>query len=104
MVLDPFAGSGSTLVAAIEEGLDFLGIEERESYVRIAEHRITTSKKEMKVVDLTIDEPQDEDPFSMMLELDAADPSEQISDKISIAPRTEEAPAREHRSRRTTET
>ena len=65
MVLDPFAGSGSTLVAAIEEGFDFLGIEERESYVRIAEHRISTSKKGMKVVESSEGEAVDsEDPFA----------------------------------------
>jgi hypothetical protein len=39
-VLDPFCGSGSTGVAAIDFGCDFLGIEMDETYHRIAEARI----------------------------------------------------------------
>jgi site-specific DNA-methyltransferase (adenine-specific) len=39
-VLDPFAGSGSTLVAAKELGFDFIGIEKEPEYVKIAEARI----------------------------------------------------------------
>ncbi|MES2347858.1 MAG: DNA methyltransferase [Pseudomonadota bacterium] len=39
-VLDPFAGSGSTGVAALAEGFGFVGIEQDESYFRIAESRL----------------------------------------------------------------
>lgn len=39
-VLDPFCGSGSTGVAAIDFGCDFLGIEMDKTYHRIAEARI----------------------------------------------------------------
>lgn len=39
-VLDPFAGSGSTGVAAISEGFSFIGIEMNAEYVSIAEARI----------------------------------------------------------------
>jgi DNA modification methylase len=39
-VLDPFAGSGSTLVAAYAEGFSFIGIEREEEYVRIARARV----------------------------------------------------------------
>jgi DNA modification methylase len=39
-VLDPFAGSGTTGIAAGLEGLNFVGIEREEEYVRIAEARI----------------------------------------------------------------
>jgi hypothetical protein len=39
-VLDPFAGSGTTGIAAVLEGFDFVGIEREEEYVRIAEARI----------------------------------------------------------------
>lgn len=39
-VLDPFMGSGSTGVAAILEGFNFVGIEQDPSYVEIATRRI----------------------------------------------------------------
>ena len=39
-VLDPFMGSGSTGVAAIEEGFNFIGIEKDPGYFEIAEKRI----------------------------------------------------------------
>lgn len=38
-VLDPFAGSGSTLKAAILEGFDCVGIELDAEYIAIAEAR-----------------------------------------------------------------
>lgn len=40
LVLDPFAGSGSTGVAALRESLRFLGIERKAEYVEIARRRI----------------------------------------------------------------
>jgi site-specific DNA-methyltransferase (adenine-specific) len=40
LLLDCFAGSGSTGVAAIHEGFDFLGIEQDSGYVEIARARI----------------------------------------------------------------
>lgn len=39
-VLDPFTGSGSTGIAAIEEGFDFGGIEREPEYVEIAQRRL----------------------------------------------------------------
>ncbi len=39
VVLDPFAGSGSTGVAALLEGLEFIGCEMSEEYVAIARRR-----------------------------------------------------------------
>lgn len=39
-VLDPFTGSGSTGVAALREGFNFIGIEREQEYVTIAERRI----------------------------------------------------------------
>ena len=42
-VLDPFAGSGSTLVAAKELGFNFIGIEKEKDYVEIAERRIASA-------------------------------------------------------------
>jgi DNA modification methylase len=41
VVLDPFAGSGSTGAAAVLEGVRFHGIEREASYVPIARARIT---------------------------------------------------------------
>jgi site-specific DNA-methyltransferase (adenine-specific) len=40
IVLDPFMGSGSTGKAAVIEGFDFIGIEQSEEYIKIAEARI----------------------------------------------------------------
>jgi site-specific DNA-methyltransferase (adenine-specific) len=40
VILDPFAGSGSTGIAAILEGMNFVGIEQDAEYVEIARARI----------------------------------------------------------------
>ena len=45
IVLDPFAGSGSTLVAAAQEGFSFLGIEREDEYVKIARGRVEAITK-----------------------------------------------------------
>ena len=42
-VLDPFMGSGSTGMAAKDEGFDFIGIEKDEEYFKICESRIKTT-------------------------------------------------------------
>ena len=39
-VLDPFAGSGSTGIAALQEGFNFIGVELDPNYVTLATHRI----------------------------------------------------------------
>lgn len=39
-MLDPFAGSGSTLIAALREGFSAIGIEQEAEYVEIAKARI----------------------------------------------------------------
>jgi DNA modification methylase len=44
VVLDPFLGSGTTAVAAIEEGFDWMGIEKEAEYVAIAEARIAAAQ------------------------------------------------------------
>ena len=43
IVLDPFMGSGSTGLAAKDEGFDFVGIEREKEYFEIAEARINAS-------------------------------------------------------------
>lgn len=40
IVLDPFTGSGSTGVAALKEGFQFIGIEKEEEYIKIAQARL----------------------------------------------------------------
>lgn len=40
-ILDPYMGSASTGVAAIQLGFNFIGVESHEPYFRIAEKRIT---------------------------------------------------------------
>ena len=47
-VLDPFMGSGSTGMAAKDEGFDFIGIEKEQEYFEIAEARIKTSSPLME--------------------------------------------------------
>ena len=41
-VLDPFMGSGSTGMAAKDEGFEFIGIEREKEYFEIAEKRISS--------------------------------------------------------------
>jgi len=47
VVLDPFCGTGTTGVAAVEEGMGFVGIDRNERWVsEIAEHRIAYARSE----------------------------------------------------------
>jgi len=41
VILDPFMGSGTTGIAAVKEGFEFIGIEREVDFARIAEARIT---------------------------------------------------------------
>ena len=45
-VLDPFTGSGSTGKAAVLEGFSFIGVEQSEEYIAIAEARIQSAKED----------------------------------------------------------
>jgi DNA modification methylase len=46
VVLDPFAGSGSTLVAAKQNGFQYIGIEMTAEYIPIIEARLKGIKKD----------------------------------------------------------
>ena len=50
VVLDPFMGSGSTLVAAVRCNREYIGFEQNEKYFNIAKDRITSelAKREGK--------------------------------------------------------
>jgi len=50
VVLDPYCGSGTTLVAAKILGNDFIGIEISDEYIKFAEERLKNYKKEEKFV------------------------------------------------------
>jgi site-specific DNA-methyltransferase (adenine-specific) len=47
-VLDPFTGSGTTGIAAIREGFNFVGVEQSAEYIEIARARITKTLEEEK--------------------------------------------------------
>jgi DNA modification methylase len=49
-ILDPYMGSGSTGVAAVELGFHFIGIEQNPGYFAIAERRITAALPRAEVV------------------------------------------------------
>ena len=48
--LDPFCGSGTTLMACVKEGFNYIGIEREADYVKIAEARIEWVKKQVKEI------------------------------------------------------
>lgn len=52
IVLDPFAGSGTTLVAAKEAGLDYIGIEIEPTYIDIIEKRLSESNDSQDTMQL----------------------------------------------------
>jgi len=54
VVLDPFCGSGSTGVACVYEGFDFIGIEAEEEYAAIADQRLQHTMHEV-MDDLDVD-------------------------------------------------
>jgi site-specific DNA-methyltransferase (adenine-specific) len=47
-VLDPFMGSGSTGIAALQKGRKFIGIEIRQKYFDIARRRIEQAQSETR--------------------------------------------------------
>ena len=53
IILDPFAGSGSTLKAAELEGFNAIGIEREAEYVAIAEKRVAVGQPLLR--DVTVE-------------------------------------------------
>ena len=51
LVLDPFAGSGSTGKAAVAEGFRFIGIEREAEYVKIARARIAAATEDRPLLE-----------------------------------------------------
>ena len=56
VVLDPFMGSGSTGIAAIREGMSFVGCEMSPDYFEIAHARISAAVEEAKATPNLVDE------------------------------------------------
>jgi len=52
VVLDPFAGSGQTAIAALQANRHFIGYEISEEYQQLAEKRIKEFKIDQKQADL----------------------------------------------------
>ena len=52
IVLDPFAGSGTTGLACLETGRDFILIEKEADYYEIAKARVADAKSKPKQLDL----------------------------------------------------
>jgi site-specific DNA-methyltransferase (adenine-specific) len=64
IVLDPFSGSGSTLVAALQEGMSFVGIEREAEYTRISSERVRFVAAE------ELAQRRDRETFNLLAELD----------------------------------
>lgn len=60
IVFDPFAGSGSTLVAAINTNRRWIGIEKEAEYCAIAKARIEHAEKQHKQTELDFKGKEDE--------------------------------------------
>jgi site-specific DNA-methyltransferase (adenine-specific) len=53
IVLDPFGGSGTTAVSAIETGFNYVLIEKEEEYLNIINQRISATKSKIEQLELT---------------------------------------------------
>ena len=56
LVIDPFAGSGTTGVACVQTGRRFIGIEISEDYADIARARITKAAEQARQLTLGIEQ------------------------------------------------
>ena len=51
IIIDPYCGSGTTLVAAKILGHDYIGIEISDDYIKFAEERVKNYKREQKIAE-----------------------------------------------------
>ncbi|MCM1225261.1 MAG: site-specific DNA-methyltransferase [Lachnospiraceae bacterium] len=51
IVIDPYCGSGTSLVAAQSLGCKFIGIDISENYIKNAEERLQNAEKELKIIE-----------------------------------------------------
>lgn len=63
VILDPFAGTGTTLVAAKILGHKYIGIDISDEYTKIAKKRLREYKKEIEVAEEEIKRHKIDDPF-----------------------------------------
>jgi len=54
LVMDPFAGSGSTGKACVYEGFDFIGMEANPEYLEIARARIDYATKDSRTAQMSL--------------------------------------------------
>ena len=52
-ILDPFAGAGTTILAAVEEGYETVGIEVTDAYYKLGSDRVTTEAAQAGTLDLS---------------------------------------------------
>ncbi len=64
VVLDPFMGSGTTGVAAVQLGRRFIGVEIDPAYYAIAERRIRQAEQDARLFDPPVPEAENADLFS----------------------------------------
>jgi len=50
LVLDPFMGSGTTAIASLNNGRNYIGIERDENYVDLANRRIEQEQRQIKMI------------------------------------------------------
>jgi len=48
-ILDPFAGSGTTLLAALEQGYGWFGVEMTHKYAEVAQTRMSNAEEQRTV-------------------------------------------------------
>ena len=84
LVLDPFLGSGSTLVAAARTGRRFVGYDLDPAYCELAKARVAEELAEMQAVDLTPEEPEANHPDAA----DAMTPGSATIDRATTDPAT----------------